>query len=229
MFRLTLPLLIAVGLSGCISQLDPDPQYAVELERVESRLDGMESRLADAFEESCQKNISTLSEELKKLETVKETTKIVDRCVSPVQAPKVVKDGKLIMGEVERVKLIKEDLRFNARVDTGADTSSLGVYNLKPFERDGKDWIRFTLSTKKDAEIYEYPVFDTVRIKQSGSITEDRFEIKMDVLIGGKIYRKQLFNLADRRNLDYQILIGRSFIRDIAVVDVSRKLILRSN
>ena len=47
--------------------------------------------------------------------------------------------------------------------------------------------------------------------------------------MGGVSYKKQLFNLADRSHLDYQLLIGRSFLRDIAVVDVSRQRLLRAN
>jgi hypothetical protein len=45
----------------------------------------------------------------------------------------------------------------------------------------------------------------------------------MDVEMGGKKYKNQLFNLADRSYLDFQVLMGRSFLRDIAIVDVSRK------
>ena len=133
------------------------------------------------------------------------------------------------MGAVENVLLTKEQLEFNARIDTGADASSLGVYNIKRFERDGKKWVKFALSEKAEAEVFEYPIFDTVKIKQSSSFNEDRIEIKVDIQMGGVNYEKQLFNLADRSHLQYQLLIGRSFLRDIAVVDVSRKRLLRAN
>ena len=233
MYRLTFPSIFLLAcLSGCVTQPEPDPQYAVELDRVERRIDGMETRLVDAFVESCQNNISVLSDELKKLEiatqATKETTKVIERCTNNKQSVKAVENDKLVMGAVERVRLIKEATQFTAQIDTGADTSSVGVYDLQPFERDGKEWVRFALSDKNDAEEYEYPVHDTVKIRLSGALIEGRVEIKMDIQIGGKTYRKQVFNLSDRRKMDHQVMIGKSFIRDIAVVDVSQKFLLRS-
>ena len=63
-----------------------------------------------------------------------------------------------------------------------------------------------------------------VRIKQRRQDgVEQRFEVRMDINVGGKRYRRQWFNLADRSHLDYQVLLGTSFLKDIAIVDVSLK------
>ena len=77
-----------------------------------------------------------------------------------------------------------------------------------------------------DASIYEYPVYDVVSIKQTKDLSEERIEIKIDIEVGGQVYKNQLFNLSDRSHLDYQLLIGRSFLKDIAVIDVGSKYLL---
>lgn len=218
-------LMLTLTLAACVTTPQPDTEAITRHDELKQRLENVEANLAGKFEASCDARLTELGEQIKKFEQVKETTKVVERCTTkPAVVP--VNPSKLLMGEIERVTLAKEDLTITARIDTGADTSSLGVYRLQPFERNGDDWIRFSLSKKKDAKTYEYPVFDQVRVKASNSITEERYEIKLDIRLGGKLYRKQLFNLSDRTNLDYQVLIGRSFLRDIAVVDVSSKLLL---
>lgn len=218
-------LMLTLALAGCVSTPQPDTEAITRHDELKQRLENMEASLAGRFEASCDARLAELGTEIKKFEQVKETTKVVERCTTkPVAVP--VTSNKLLMGEIEKVVFVKEDLTLTARIDTGADTSSLGVFRLQPFERNGDDWIRFSLSAKKDAQTYEYPVFDLVRVKASNSITEERYEVKLDIRLGGKLYRRQLFNLSDRTNLDYQVLIGRSFLRDIAVVDVSRKLLL---
>ncbi|GGZ96347.1 ATP-dependent Zn protease [Arenicella chitinivorans] len=195
-------------------------------DELKQRLESMEASLAGKFEASCDARLAELGTQIKQFEKVKETTKVVERCTTAKPVAVAAGSTKLILGEVEKITLAKESMTLTARVDTGADTSSLGVYHLQPFERNGDDWIRFSLNKKKDAETIEYPVFDQVRVKASNSITEERYEIKLDIRVGGQVYRKQLFNLSDRTNLDYQVLLGRSFLRDIAVVDVSQKMLL---
>jgi len=92
---------------------------------------------------------------------------------------------------------------MKARIDSGAVTSSIGVYNLKNFERDGDKWVRFSLDNDKNTQTHEYPVYDTVTIKQTSELSEERIE-----------------------NLDFQLLIGRSFLRDRAIIDVGSKFLL---
>ena len=122
--------------------------------------------------------------------------------------------------------LVKEKVDMKARIDSGAVTSSVGVYNLKNFERDGDKWVRFSLNNDENAQTYEYPVYDTVSIKQTSELSEERIEIKIDIKIGTSTYKNQVFNLTDRSHLDFQLLIGRSFLRDRAIIDVGSKFLL---
>ena len=212
-------LLASVFVSGCITQ-----PY-----NVDQRINELESTLSTQFSTSCSEHFESLDqkiEKLKKTET-KTITKIVERCSTvKTKQKKPTYNNKLLVGEVEKITLAKEAISLAARIDSGAVTSSLGVYNPKKFERDGDKWVRFSLTQDKDAPIYEYPVHDVVSIKQTRELSEERIEIKINIEVGGKVYKKQLFNLSDRSHLDYQLLIGRSFLKDIAVIDVGSKYLL---
>lgn len=122
---------------------------------------------------------------------------------------------------------------FNARVDTGAATSSLNAANIEEFERNGKKWVRFHLSenmkdTLKDHWI-EAPVTRYVKIRQSTQNETERRPVVSLWISVGKIHERTEFTLADRSHMSHPVLLGREFIRDIALVDVSRKFIHTPN
>lgn len=216
------------GFSACVSQPVIDPNKISEMQVVSDRIEALNLDLSENFLLNCAQKIEQLDQKVEP----KVITKVIERCSSQSTAaqknPKQL-GGKLRLGAVEKVTLVNEKASYAARIDTGADFSSMGVYNAKTFERDGEDWVRFSLKANEGSASFEYPIFDTVRIKESSSLSVDRIEIKIDIVMGGNKYNQQIFNLADRSYLQYQLLIGRSFLRDIAVVDVSRKNIQRSN
>lgn len=224
--RLTLVFCLVALLGACVTAPVDKPEELSQMQQVSDQIVELEKSLSKSFSQQCEQKIDTLNDTVDALRKAQKPTKVVEKCANKLSSKDL--EGKLLMGAVERVKLSKEDVSLEARIDTGADTSSLGVFKLKRFERDGDKWVRFSLSSKKDAKRYEYPIFDMVKIKQSGTVTEDRIEIKLDIELGEHKYKNQLFNLANRSYLDYQLLIGRSFLRDIAVVDVSRKNLVRA-
>jgi hypothetical protein len=228
-FVLLLPLFF--GLSACVSHRVIDPNKVTELQLVSAQIESLSADLSENFLLSCAQKIEKLDQKVEQKLEPKLVTKVVERCTTKLETEKKRArdkipdwlEDKLRLGSIEKVRLVKEKVIFPARIDTGADNSSLGVYHAKAFERDGKDWIRFALEDSKDATSYDYPIYDTVKIKQSSTVTVDRIEIKMDIEVGRNKYRNQIFNLADRGFLEFQLLMGRSFLKDIAIVDVSRK------
>jgi len=53
-------------------------------------------------------------------------------------------NGKIIIGSLESCDLPDLGIKaLEARVDTGAKTSSLHVDNLQKMEKNGKPWLRF--------------------------------------------------------------------------------------
>ncbi|MCK6261950.1 RimK/LysX family protein [Vibrio sp. ZSDE26] len=136
---------------------------------------------------------------------------------------------KIVLGEIEHVQIDSIGQTFDARVDTGAATSSLNAIDIQHFERNGRNWVRFHLSdgvtTLDDNNWIELPVIRFVKIRQSTSESSERRAVVELWVRVGKIHEKAQFTLADRSQMSHPILLGREFIRDIALVDISRKYI----
>ncbi|BCD99687.1 ATP-dependent zinc protease [Marinagarivorans cellulosilyticus] len=142
---------------------------------------------------------------------------------------------KMTLGRVEWVWVAKLQSYLKARIDTGAKSSSIHASDIQYFERDGKQWVRFNLFSHKKtrnkavnltngkaAKAFEVPVVRTVKIKQaSAEGLEKRPVIKLRVRIGSHEDDAE-FTLTDRGNMLYPILLGRTFMQDVAVVDVSQ-------
>jgi hypothetical protein len=152
---------------------------------------------------------------------------------SSVPAPQ-----KMTLGRVEWVWVAKLEDYFKARVDTGANSSSIHASEIQYFERDGKQWVRFNMysheSTEKKLSVtnegetqksFEAPVVRTVKIKQATNAKLDkRPVIKLRVRLGNHEDDVE-FTLTDRTNMLYPILLGRNFIQDVAVVDISQAFV----
>ena len=133
-------------------------------------------------------------------------------------------DGKVILGSQEWVYIPGLEGAYEARVDSGATTSSISAVNIVPFERDGHDWVKFTVehdaATSKEIAL---PVERWVKVRQANSDKEEKRPVVVSWVEVGKIKDKTEFTLTDRTHLQFPILLGRSFLKDVAIVDVSRK------
>lgn len=161
----------------------------------------------------------------------KEVIKETKPAAKPKQPELVLKaqktsDGKLILGEKEWVYVPGLEQNFRARVDTGATTSSISAVDIQPFERDGKDWVKFKIEHEgvKSKEI-ALPVQRWVKIRQSSADgSHERAVVNAWIQIGD-LKEQTEFTLADRTHLTFPLLLGRSFFKDVAVVDVSQQYV----
>jgi len=137
-----------------------------------------------------------------------------------------LKNHEIILGAVEEVTLDAINDTLDARVDTGAKTSSINAEDIERFERNSEKWVRFHIANNKSKKTWiEAPIIRNVKIRQATrNKTERRIVIKLWVTVGD-IHEKTEFTLANRTKMSHPILLGREFIRDIALVDVSRKYI----
>ncbi len=148
----------------------------------------------------------------------------------PIKVDPTVANGKAILGEEEWVWLEPVSLHFRARIDTGATTSSLNAQDLQYFERDGEDWVRFNLShgidpQNPDIDTIEAQIVRWVKIRQaSADSMERRPVVEMKIKLG-KIEEKAQFTLSDRSQMNYPVLLGRQFFKDIALVDVGQQYV----
>ena len=132
-----------------------------------------------------------------------------------------------IIGAVEPIYMLPMKTPFAARIDTGAENSSLDVDNMKTFERDGEKWVSFDLVNRQGGERHHFEKkilkFVTItRIHKS----EKRPSVMMDVNFGGQIIKAR-FSLADREKFEYQALVGRNILTGRAIVDTALSNTLR--
>ena len=133
--------------------------------------------------------------------------------------------GKVILGQEEWVWFDELQTNFKSRVDTGATTSSLNATEIVKFERDGRDWVKFNLSHKDDNEVFpiEVPITRTIKIRQTNAAEAlRRYVVSLPIELGG-IKTETEFTLADRSQMIFPILLGRTFLKDIAIVDVAQE------
>jgi len=130
-----------------------------------------------------------------------------------------------VIGEIESVSFLEKKLQLDARIDTGATTSSLSAKNIEIYERDGKKWVRFDMPTVKDPKgkwvKVERKLTRIVPIKRHGAEPLNRPVVSMLVAIGDIKCRCE-FSLTDRSAYEFPVLIGRNFLSGRALVDVSR-------
>ncbi|MBD1566844.1 ATP-dependent zinc protease [Vibrio sp. SA48] len=161
-----------------------------------------------------------------------ETEQQTKSAEKPVEKPAIVlkakktSDGKLILGEKEWVYVPGLNESFRARVDTGATTSSISAVDIVNFERNGKDWVKFRIEhdNVKSGEI-SLPVERWVNIRQSSAEGTQQRAVVVAWIEIGDLKERTEFTLADRTHLTFPLLLGRSFFKDVAVVDVSRKYV----
>lgn len=131
-------------------------------------------------------------------------------------------DGKMYFGEDEYIYIKEADATIDARIDTGAAVSSISATDITEFERQGKKWYRFTIDANDHNIEVEAPFVRTSTIRQaSKETTTERVVVSLTIKVGEYSTQSE-FTLTDRSRMQYPLLIGRTLIQDIAVVDVSR-------
>lgn len=133
-----------------------------------------------------------------------------------------------IIGRIELVDLPKwEFYGLEAKIDTGAFTSSLHCHHIEPFLKNDERWIRFfILDPDHDAyndQKLEMPLFDQREVKSSNGERELRYFVQTEIQFYDKVYAIE-FSLTDRSAMKYPLLIGRKFLKKGPfLVDVTHK------
>ncbi|MXO61909.1 ATP-dependent zinc protease [Qipengyuania oceanensis] len=125
------------------------------------------------------------------------------------------------VGWRELVDLPELGLRgIPAKIDTGARTSSLHGKVLETFERDGQQFVRFAVDFPDQhvQQVCEAVHVDWRGITSSNGETQRRMIIKTPLRIGPLKFRAEI-SLADRSDMKFPMLIGRSSLRRRFVVD----------
>ena len=132
-----------------------------------------------------------------------------------------IKTPQEIIGWREIVQLPKLGLSdIPAKIDTGARTSSLHAQVVEEFEREGAKFVRFVVDIPGTgiSQRCEAVHVDIRGITSSNGETQRRYVIKTPLQIGALSFRAEI-SLADRSDMKFPMLIGRSSLRRRFVVD----------
>lgn len=126
------------------------------------------------------------------------------------------------IGRNVKVDFIGHASSIPAKIDTGADSSSVWASNIRV---DKTGHLSFTLFDKGSkyytGEIITRKVFKVVVIKSSHGHQQLRYKIVLSIRIADKRI-KALFTLADRSSNTFPVLIGRRLLTNKFLIDVSK-------
>jgi len=131
--------------------------------------------------------------------------------------------AKVVAGWVEKVVIENQDYAVKAKLDTGANTSSIYAENIELFEKDKDKWVRFTLVLPDENKslqriTLEKPRARRVKVKEHDGEHDRRPVVELDICFNGFHYNAQ-FTLANRQEYIYAILLGRRFLSEKAIID----------
>jgi hypothetical protein len=141
---------------------------------------------------------------------------------------------RIVMGWLESIVIEPWGVKLRAKLDTGAKTSAMHAQDVEWFKRNGKDWVRFTLDDydKKTNETkvftIERPTTREVRVKDKKGNPVPRPVVSMEFCLDGVMYDAE-FTLTDRSKFHYRVLLGRRFIKDVALVDPDATFLTKSS
>ena len=101
--------------------------------------------------------------------------------------------------------------RVKIKVDTGAKTSCLHAFKIKPFQKDSQKWVRVWLHPDQGSDrevICEFEVFDRRDVSDSGGHVTKRYVIKTPIQIGNELFDIEL-TLTNRDHMKFRMLLGR--------------------
>ncbi|MEO8401218.1 MAG: ATP-dependent zinc protease [Gammaproteobacteria bacterium] len=117
---------------------------------------------------------------------------------------------------------------IKAKIDTGARTSALHAFALRPFKDGTKDKIAFDihpLQNNVDVIVScTADIIDKRWVSDSGGHREERFVIRTPVEIGGDVWPIEI-TLTERDSMLFRMLLGRSAIRKRYTVNPARSFI----
>ena len=136
----------------------------------------------------------------------------------------------LILGWREWVGLPELGIpMIKAKVDTGARTSALHAFEVRPFSVDGKQRVEFKLHPKQHDNdtviVCTADVVDERMVTDSGGHKEQRWVIRTPLRIGPHCWRVEI-TLTARDDMLFRMLLGRTAIKGRAQVDPSRSYVI---
>jgi len=118
---------------------------------------------------------------------------------------------------------------IKAKIDTGARTSALHAFALRPFKENNKDKIAFDIHPfQNNIDVVVSciaEIIDKRWVTDSGGHREERFVIKTPVILGDKMWGIEV-TLTERDSMLFRMLLGRSAIRRRFIINPAKSFIM---
>lgn len=115
--------------------------------------------------------------------------------------------------------------KIKAKVDTGARTSALHAFSLRPYKEGSQDKISFDMHPQQHDSTQiitcTADVIDKRWVSDSGGHREERYVIFTPIILGDDIWPIEI-TLTERDTMLFRMLLGRSAIRKRYKVDPGR-------
>lgn len=150
------------------------------------------------------------------------------------RCPASVEEDKTIIGHSETVFFgVEKSMVFDAKVDSGAETSSIHALNILAFSRkvtengEEKDLLFVRFNTADDAGRTRQLERMVSRIDQvrSASGTSTRYFFREVVWVDDQSYEIEI-NLADRSALSKKMLIGKNLLNQGYLIDTNQAYVI---
>lgn len=130
---------------------------------------------------------------------------------------------KPVIGYLETVQIGERKISLNAKIDSGADHSSIHVIDAKPYKKNGKNWIRFkVLDNEGRYYLFDKRVVREVYIKRKNQTSQKRAVVIFGMCLAG-VFKTVEVNLSNRSNFRQLMLVGRSYLHGYFLIDVSKQ------
>ncbi len=130
-----------------------------------------------------------------------------------------------IVGYLEDAVILPSGLEIKAKMDTGADVTSIHALSIERYKKDGRDWVSFIVDTGKRKMRFRRVVARVVRIRRAGTAIVERPVVRLSICIAGYNKLAQV-NLANRTGMSNPLLVGRAFMRSGGlVIDSGQKYV----
>ena len=136
-----------------------------------------------------------------------------------------MRNEKRVIGRIDKIDFPEFGLEnIDAKIDTGANRSSLHCTDIRVNLVEGKEELSFHIPLLENGNpvVYHTTDFFTKNIRSSSGHLEERYIIKTPIVIFGKKILAT-FSLSNREEMKYPILLGRKLLRSRYIVDVGLK------
>lgn len=111
---------------------------------------------------------------------------------------------------------------IKVKVDSGARSSSLHAFNLKIFDREGVQWVKFRVQpaqrSDEDSVVVESEILEFRSVRSSSGVAKMRPVIVTDLELLGERWPVEI-TLASRDEMGFRMLLGREAFRGRFLVD----------